>query len=147
MLPRHAELIEEAGLRPAHCEVTGFAEACDGEPPLLTGRYLAAVRPAFFVLRWIDQVQCVAHLAAGPLELTEMEAERLRAEGDADGGVGQERVIAMVRDTPSRELPPPPDPEVLEAIEVTEEPDGTLTELTPEQQRALLEQADYGSGW
>jgi hypothetical protein len=142
------ELIKAAGLRPAHVKITGFADECEGEPAILTGIYDAAVWPAFVFIRATDNEWAVATISsvpAGSLTATEMERERLLAETDPDGGVGQAAVIKMLRDReggfeteyvaelPEEPINPPPP-----------EPTGSLTDLTAEQLAGLQLEDGWG---
>lgn len=146
MIPRHAELLDQAGLYPPSVQVHGFAEACDGEPPIMRG---VVMRPdgligAYYMLRATpDGVVATLSGQVALVEATEMERERFLAEADADGGVPQSRVIKMIREHGGHHGRPEP----IEAELVAElEPDPPeavpLTELTPEQIAAIS-----GEGW
>lgn len=150
MTERQEALVQAAGLKPEHVTVTGFAEACIGEPAILTGFFKSnsMAKPTWLRIVEVEVPAgaAVAYLSASPLAVTpdELERERLLAEGDADSGVGQEAVIQMIR---SRK-PPPEVGEVIEgqAVElpppVVHDGDDLPRPLPPE-----LADAAGGEGW
>lgn len=148
MIPRHAELLMQAGLYPLHVQIHGFAEACDGEPPIMRGIVMmphnARAPAAHFLLR-ASEDGAVAMLTASPalLDVSEMERERFLAEADADGGVPQSRVIAMIREHGGHHGPPEPvDAELIEELEPEPVEAVPLSDMTPEQIAAIS-----GEGW
>lgn len=155
MTDRQQELIRAAGLRPQSVTVTGFADTCDGERAILTARVFTGAPPAFAVIREVEGVLpgphragafAVATLSAEFANIlpTELERERLLAEGDADGGVGQAAVIRMIRER-GKQPQAPSVGEVIDApqvIELPTEEDAPGLAIPAE----LVEQAG-GEGW
>lgn len=153
MTEAQAKLIRDAGLRAAHVKITGYAPECDGEPEILSGLYTAAVAPAFLFVRRETPASARATLSNFPAFAsaeTEMELERLNAEMDADGGVGQQAVIDMLRNREAEpvkgEVMPPIAPPVPPLDPPIDSEATELSDLSDEEAQRVLREAEDGWG-